>query len=340
MQTHTLRRKTPPVASILLLWTTLFAGGVEAKETQPLRVEGVVHSWALAPGDGSQQGDRAGMAYELAPGTATHDAVTLFNFSNVKLVFDVYATDAFNNADGAFDLLAGDDNPSDVGTWITLPQRQVAVEAGKQVTLPITLRVPADAQPGDHAGAILASSAAMGTAPNGKVVNLDRRTGTRVYVRVAGRLTPRVSVARVEASYTPALNPFGGRARVTYRIENRGNVRVGGTHRVSVSGPLGVLRRSSTAEELAELLPGESFTVTRTLRGVPATVVAVANVEFRAKPDGSALDGLDASRRRSFAFAVPLTIIALLLGAGLVHYARRSYLRHRGPAAVLAPEVG
>src|SRR5262245_12940729 len=67
---------------------------------------GIVHSWALAPGDGSAEaGERPNLSYQLPPGGEVHDIVTLYNFSNVELTFRVYATDAYNNEDGSFDLL-------------------------------------------------------------------------------------------------------------------------------------------------------------------------------------------------------------------------------------------
>lgn len=292
---------------------------------------GIVHSWALVPGDGTlEAGQRPHFTYDLPPGGETEDVVTLFNYSNVQLTFDVYATDAFNNDDGSFDLLAGDQEPTDVGAWFDLGLDGVTVPPGSQATFPVTVRVPVDARPGDHAGAVLAASEAQGTGPDGRVINLDRRTGARVYLRVAGALEPELAVEDLSTSYAPALNPADGRAEVSYRIVNRGNVRLAARHRVSVGGPFGLLRRTTDTEEVAELLPGESIEYTRTIDDVAATGLAFTEVDLEPMPVGGGDDEeLEPVDRSSFVFAVPFTVLAVLIAAGLAAYARRSYLRHR-----------
>jgi hypothetical protein len=308
---------------------------------QPVE-EGVVHSWALVPAgsaDPTKPGDRSTLTYQVAPGAELDDAVTLFNYSNVQLNFTVYGTDAYNNEDGAFDLLTTEQEPSDVGSWITVIQENVTVPARSQVTLPVTLKVPADASPGDHVGAIVASSVAQGTGPDGKIVNLDRRTGSRVYLRVDGPLNPELVVESVKTTYKPALNPLSGTANVTYRIRNRGNVRLQGAHSVSVSGFLGFGKKSTKVQDLPELLPGEDFTVHATFDGVPATGLAFTDVHLQPRPiDGDEAD-LSSADRRGLALAPPLTVIMLALAVWLALYARRAYRRHRRDQLVVGAQL-
>ncbi len=295
-----------------------------------------VHSWALAPafGDEAEGGNRPNLSYEAAPGTEVNDDVTLFNYSNVQLTFRLYATDAFNNEDGSFDLLPGDQPPTGVGTWVTLPQANITLAPRSQATMPITVRVPVTARPGDHAGGILASSQAEGTGPDGKVVALDRRTGSRLYIRVAGPLVPQLTVEKLRTTYGPALSPLGGTAEVTYRVENRGNVRMGGRQQVSVSGPFGVARKRMAATDLSELLPGEGVDMRVRFTGVAATIVAVGNVRLEPAPvgddaKGGAANGDAANNRRSFALALPFTVLAMALVGWLLSRARRNYQRRR-----------
>jgi hypothetical protein len=292
----------------------------------------VVHSWALAPTgstDPDEPGNRPTLSYEVAPGAVIEDAVTLFNYSNVQLNFRVYATDGFNNDDGAFDLLTGDQEPTDVGSWVTLKQETITVPARSQATIPLTVAVPADASPGDHVGAVLASSGTTGTGPDGKIVNLDRRTGSRLYLRVSGPLAPELAVESIHTSYTPALNPAGGTAEVTYRIQNRGNVRLGGSHRVSVAGPFGLGENERAAEELPELLPGEGITVHTTFEGVPASVLAFTTVRLEPTAITGDEAGAATATRQAVTFAPPVSLVALALALGFALYARRSYARHR-----------
>jgi hypothetical protein len=292
---------------------------------------GVVQSWALAPAgsaDPGEAGNRPNLSYEVAPGAELDDAVTLFNFSNVPLTFHVYPTDAINNEDGQFDLIPRDQEPEDVGTWITLPQDNVTVAPGSQATMPITVKVPADASPGDHVGAILASNEAEGVGPDGQVVTLDRRTGSRVYVRVTGELDPELAVEDVHTTYKPTLNPLGGSAEVTYRIRNRGNVRLSGAHSVSISGPFGVAKKRIPAADLAEVLPGEAVTLHASFDDVPATALAFTKV--RLDPSGVGDDGAELSTVTGGAItlAPPITVVLLALALGLALRARRAYRRH------------
>lgn len=295
-----------------------------------------VQSWALSPAgtssDPNQPNNRSELSYELDPGAVVEDAVTLFNYGNVQLNFEVYATDAFNNDTGQFDLLPGDQPPDDVGSWITLPTRVITVAAGMQVTLPITVRVPDDAKPGDHAGAVVAASKALGTGPDGKTVTVDRRTGSRVYIRVGGPVHPELAIEDVNTTYEPSINPLGGTAKVSYTIRNRGNVRLGGSHHVDVSGPFGLFGKGSKAQDLPELLPGEAVTIHESFSGVPALVLERTKVHLDPAPTD-----LPASSRGGTALAPPLTLIFLALATWLALRSRRAYRRHREDGAPPPP---
>jgi hypothetical protein len=289
----------------------------------------IVESWALSPGGSlaaDQAAQRPDLTYELDRGAVIEDSVTLFNFGTVDLNFRVYATDAFNNADGQFDLLSGDQPPTDVGSWITVAQELITVPACKQATIPITITVPADAAPGDHAGAVLASNESTGTGPEGGAVTLDRRTGTRVYLRVAGELFPELAVAEVDTSYDHALNPLGGEATVTYTIENRGNVRMGGNATLTVGGPFGLGDQTVDLPDVPELLPGESVTVTASVTDVPASFLSFTTVEVVP----SDADGAGATSGDDTTFTPPLSILIPLLVLILGVLARRAFRRHRG----------
>lgn len=292
---------------------------------------GVVHSWALAPagaGDGSQSGDRANLTYRMAPGTLVQDRVTLFNFSNVPLEFELIAIDAENNDDGAFTPVDPEQEQTGVGVWVTLPVDTLAVPAGQAASFDIVVNVPRDARPGDHAGVILAANDARGTSADGRIVTTERQTGTRVYIRVEGELTPELAVAEVRTDYTAKLNPLDGSADVTYRIENRGNVRLAGTHQVSISGPFGLLESSGPLHELPELLPGESIEFTETIDDVAATVAAFTDVELEAITVDGSNEAVDAADRRAIGLAVPFAVIAALVVAAFVWVARTRYRKH------------
>lgn len=290
----------------------------------------VVHSWALTPGGSPEdgvQGNRPDLTYVVDPGSTLEDSVTLYNMSNVPLSFRVYATDATNNDEGAFDLLPGSQTPTDVGAWVTLPVENVTVPPGQQVTIPISISVPDGAAPGDHVGAILASSAAVSAGPDDKSVTLDRRTGTRLYLRVNGPIVPELVVADVEMSYSPALSPLGGSAEVTYRVENRGNVRLSGATTVSASGPFGLGEKHGEGAEIPELLPGEDVTLTTTIDNVPAMFLDTATVDLTTVQDGEAAG--QSSSLSGSTFAPPIAVLMFLLVVLFGLLALRAIRRHR-----------
>lgn len=303
---------------------------------EPIGSNVIVNSWALAPastnGDKNRPSERPFLTYNVQPGDVINDAVVLFNYSNVALTFRLYSTDAFNNEDGGFDVLAADKAPVDVGRWVTLGQETISLPPKSQARVPVTIRIPDKARPGDHVGAILASSEAVGQGPDGKVVNVDRRTGSRLYVRVAGRLTPALAITKISNTYHPSLNPLSGRSEVIYTVENRGNVRLAGRHRVQVEALLGLGKKASAFRDLPELLPGQDVTLSVSFGGQIATVLHSASVTI----DPADADGqvLAAQSQRTRTLAVPWTLVALVTVGALIRYARRSYRRHQDIAAM------
>jgi len=292
----------------------------------------VVNSWALAPSGPKpgELGTRPNLSYELAAGNQVKDSVTLFNYSNVQLTFRIYATDAFNNVDGQFDLLTGEKAPVDAGSWVTLPQPNITVPALSSAVLPITITVPPDAAPGDHGAAVLAASQAEGTGPDGKIITLDRRTGSRLYVRVAGPLDPGLDIVKFHGTYRPALNPLSGSLDVTYTVRNRGNVRLAAKQRLALNAVFGIGLDRSTPVDIPELLPGNSVTQHATFKGVAATVLLLTKISLTPISAKDAVNPeLRPNSRTGRTFAMPWTVFAFILAAGLGLYARKAYRRHK-----------
>ena len=290
----------------------------------------LVQSWALGPAnneDPSQPGNRPILTYDAAPGSVIHDAVTLYNLGNLQLDFHLYATDAYNSPKGEFALLAGDQSPSDIGTWVTLDAGDLTLPPNKQATIPITIAVPADATSGDHSGAVIASHLEAGAGGSNQVVNLDQRTGTPVYVRVSGPLTPDLAITKLDTSYAQAVNPFEGTAHVKFTVVNRGNVRLGGTPTVTVSGPVGI-EHKLRLPAISELLPGQHVELSADLEGLPAAFVLSTKVEMTPVGTGALAD-IKTAEASDTTFAPPLFALMILLVLLVGTLARRAFRRHR-----------
>ncbi len=285
-----------------------------------------VNSFSLSPcgAEPRQPGTRPSLSYKLAPGAVQEDCVFLSNYSNVPLTFSVYGTDAFNNRSGDFVVLEGDDPPEDVGSWVALGTGAVILEAGTGLEIPLTIRVPANASPGDHVGAILASSRTSADDATGKKVLLDRRTGTRLYLRVEGRENPGLVVEDLSVDYHGSLNPLDGEVDVTYTVRNEGNIRLGAKQEVTVNDLFGAAA-TEKRHPIAELLPGNAVTFREHFTGIAATFRLSADVKLTPfAPVGAEADVPEPTTTTAHVWAIPwLLIVLLAILVAVIFYVRR-----------------
>jgi hypothetical protein len=300
-------------------------GGVDP--TDPNAVE-LVQSWAMGP-SADDFGARTELTYDVAPGDVVEDSVTIYNFGNLQMTLELYSADAFTDEDGTFSLQERVTPPTDSGSWIQFGQQAVTVPPGKQVTIPITITVPVEAAAGDHAAGLLAANTSETTDDSGKIIKLERRTGTRAYFRVAGELTPDMTVTDVTASYEQALSPLSGSAEVQFVVENRGNVRLSATPVVSISGPFGVGKKQVELDPLNNFLPGQTVTLTATVDGAPAFFLDRAEVKL-VPIDPVAGQGTESGR--DTVFAPPVAALLIILALCLATLAYRAYRRRNPPS--------
>ncbi|MEU9144242.1 DUF916 domain-containing protein [Streptomyces sp. NPDC048349] len=237
-------------------------------------------TWGVfpTPAAGAAMTDRAYFFHQGAAGTTVQDSATILNTSDKDLTFQVFATDAVNTpAGGAFALLPAETEPKDIGTWIALPPETattVTVPAKGRKDVPFTVKVPADATPGDHVGGIVALNTAVeGVQQEGKVrVGVKRSVGARLYFRVPGPVTPGLSVEDVHVTRSAPLLPWVKKARATvsYALVNRGNVVVEPKVAVSAEGLFGREVLGIPARELKlTLLPGQRIELTEAWPDAP-----------------------------------------------------------------------
>ena len=286
------RRGAGLVLSVLIAATALVGAAGPASAADPTPAPsatdpGTTATWGTRPTDNTVGTARPNYGYDAQPGGTVRDSIDVVNRGAEPITLKVYASDAFTTESGGIDLLPAGGTSVDVGSWISMDEAQVTIPAGDTVTVPFTLSVPANATPGDHTGGIVTSLVTDGT---GGQVSVDRRLGSRVYIRVAGDLAPALTVTDVSVVYDGTLNPAaGGTATVTYTVTNVGNARLKAHQAVRVSGPLGLLGAAATPGDLPELLPGNSVTRTEQVTGVPPTVRS--NVEVALDPYDSVSDG-------------------------------------------------
>ena len=291
-------------------------------------------SFGVQPSGPTKPDPRPNLTYrDVKPGQRLFDHVAILNISAQPVTLSIFAADAFNTPAGAFDVLRAGQKSRDLGSWVKLRRDRVTIPARSAFITPVELRVPKNAEPGDHAAAILASLRSVSRDPKGNLINRDDRVGTRLYVRVVGRLSPRIELERGEADFS-GDSPVKGRANVTYTIKNTGNVRLMGKQSIRVTSLLGLSTQAVDLPQLPELLPGGQFTFQQPVKDVIPTFLNTAHITIDPISITGNVDPALAQVSASsnfWALSWPgVLLLALLIGSGLRFWWRH---RRRRPAA-------
>jgi hypothetical protein len=272
----------------------------------------------------------------VKPGQRLRDHVGIVNISTQPITVSFYAADALTTPEGGFDVLKQDQRSKDLGSWVKLRRNQVTVPARSTFITPIELNVPRSAEPGDHAAAIVASLRTYVKDKNGNIVAQDARTGTRLYVRVAGTLKPGLRVERKNASFSPAI--LRGKADVTYTVKNTGNVRLVGKQSLRVSGLFGLAADAGEVPDLPELLPGAEVTLTQPVKGVIGTLFNTVRLTIDPQSVSGNVDPavaqVSATSRMTAVSWLPVGVAVFLLVlvvAAVLRFLRRSRPVPRNP---------
>ncbi|MBO0869035.1 MAG: DUF916 domain-containing protein [Micromonosporaceae bacterium] len=228
-------------------------------------------TWSVQASSAQGPDGRRSFSYnKLKPGIVVHDYVAVTNFSAMPVSFDLYATDAFNDASGTLTLLPANQKPTDIGSWVSDLKKTVTLAPNERANEPFTLTVPSTATPGDHAGGIIASVSIQGKNSQGALVKVDRRLGIPLNLRVDGPLTPGLKIESVSSVYHGTANPLhGGGVDVNYTVHNTGNIRLNLTQDVAAKGLFGLAKlRGIDAKPLTDLLPGATYHATLHLSNV------------------------------------------------------------------------
>jgi hypothetical protein len=278
-------------------------------------------SFGIAPASASAPDGRPHFAIGATPGATVFDHVVALNYSSVPLSLQVYATDAIETTDGGFGLLPADVKPTEAGSWISLPSGSSTVDVPAetptgpgQVVIPITVRIPIKATPGDHVGGIIASLQTEGSNRSGQKVILVQRVGTRVFIRVSGALAPKLALTDEHASYQGTFSPVGqGRVKVSYLVSNTGNVDLALDHQsVSISALIGSTRRVKLAN-VPLLLPGTSIVETAVVPRVWPEFLVHESESVQPLASGAGVSPLAPVTAGTGVWAIPWTLLGIIV---------------------------
>ncbi|MEV6425544.1 DUF916 domain-containing protein [Streptomyces sp. NPDC051662] len=271
-------------------------------------------TWTVRTAANGYGDDRSSYSYTVNPGGQVKDAMVVANRSKSPLELTVYAADGFTTDTGQLDLLTQNKKSVGIGAWAHAGRGSVVIKPGKSAEVPFTVSVPGNATPGDYVGGILTS---LKQADDAEGINVDRRLGIKVKLRVSGELKPKLAIEDLQVDYSGSANPFAkGDATVTYTIHNTGNALLSSRQTVSVSGPFGWPR--TEAGDVApppELLPGESWKMKVPVHDVAPGVSLTATVTLTplltdASGSTTSLKPVEAT---AHGWAVPWTLLLLIV---------------------------
>ncbi|MGQ0679889.1 MAG: WxL protein peptidoglycan domain-containing protein [Actinomycetota bacterium] len=291
-------------------------------------------TWSIKPVPDPQGAERASFTAEVEPGQMITDSVQIKVLSSNPIAFEVYASDAFITPTGGFDLLVGAEAPKDLGSWVQTSSSSVLINPGEPVEVPFTIRVPDNATPGDHAGGIVSSLTTLAAVEGGAPVRVERRLGTRIYLRVIGPVEPKLEISKHRSSFEGVWNPTGrGSVTTSYTVENTGNVRLKARQRILVGGLF--QGQAVEFEDLPELLPGSRLDLSQQVKGVVPSGRLTTEIVLEpfASAEGEVIEPApDLVASATSLFALPYALLLFLALAGgicVLLLVKRRRLHHR-----------
>lgn len=178
------------VGTLLLLSVLPQVARSQEEGTSPYRIEGVpggsevVGDFVVGPGK---------VDLTLKPGESRVVEMTVTNRTGEKRTFNITTEDAVGSktTDTSIVLLGDDTGPYSIKDYISFPSASFELEHGKRARIPVTIRIPEDAEPGGLYGTALintlaiegADGVAEGTAPQSAVI---ARIGTLFFITIPG----------------------------------------------------------------------------------------------------------------------------------------------------------
>ncbi|HUC20729.1 MAG TPA: DUF916 domain-containing protein, partial [Candidatus Polarisedimenticolaceae bacterium] len=125
--------------------------------------------------------------YEIKPSGQIQDGITVFNDTAQPKTVAIESVDSVISSDGGFACAQAVDQKKDLGGWIQISQKQVALGPKESVTVPFTVAVPKKADIGEHDGCItIQDVSANAAAQKSNGVVLGFRSALRTIVTIPG----------------------------------------------------------------------------------------------------------------------------------------------------------
>ena len=285
----------------------------------------------------------------LSPGTIIHRRIEVSNMSDSTAHIVLYAAGA-SIEKGSF-LGAAGHTRNELSTWTAVSPRASDIPAGGLLTATVTIRVPADAAPGEQYGVVWAET--RSTPKDGEGVVQVHRVGIRIYLSVGPGGSPAADftvdslTAKRSADGQPvvlaAVHNIGGRAldmNGVLRLLDGPSGLIAGPFPARLGTTLGIGDTESVTILLDKELPAGPWDARITLKSGLLERTAEASITF---PDtGAAQPAITTSNRPGWLYFLVATV-AFLLGLGLISVfvaRKRRRQRVRGGGGIPGSDQG
>jgi hypothetical protein len=188
------------------------------------------------------------LEFTAAAGGHIESSFKLWNGTDEFLPVHLQAVDVGPQDEEGHAAVEGEQAANSLKAWVTPEHPDLNVAARQEITLPFSLDVPANADPGSHWGAIVAVTA---PAAGGGGAAVQVRTGTILLVRVLGNAKEELTLDSLTAPRLAESPPIA----VEARFRNEGTVHEAPLGTIEVRNMLGWLVATATLP-VRNVLPG------------------------------------------------------------------------------------
>ncbi|MBI5949963.1 MAG: DUF916 domain-containing protein [Chloroflexi bacterium] len=184
---------------------------------------------ALAEGPDIELGiaplDYAGQYFDitLQPGETRELKVELGNHGKDTARARTYPADVYTIVNGGFGAELDGEQPAGTTLWLDYPSKTVELEGGRALQQTFTVRVPADARPGEYITSLVVQNEKPTTssaAGGGIAIQQVQRKVIAVAITVPGPRLPALTIGDLEHKVV------AGASVIAARVNNTGNVRL------------------------------------------------------------------------------------------------------------------
>jgi len=248
--------------------------------------------------------------YALEPGEVKNAKVDVINQSDQPVEVKIYPVDAVTTKDGAFAPQPEDAKKTGVGAWTSLPVSELSLGPNETKTVDFTIKVPENAEVGDHMGAIIVQGKEVPAAAEGTTMRVVTRVGARIYLTVPGELIRELELNEFSWKMEEGLAVF------YLTLTNKGNIRISPKGEIEIKNKSGkVVDKIAITER--EVFPKDTIVLpTRWEKTMTGKFTALATIDYGGKEK--------LTKELSFEIANPqklqktLMIIGLIIGGIMV----------------------